>query len=297
MPRRHGIWLLALGILLGAVAASAEGGGGGMTMKSPHKGNITKGLDCSACHSTGSWDLLGGKSSGESGFDHARTGFPLTGRHRHAACTDCHTGEVKVRRDCASCHADPHGRRLGQQCDRCHNSVTWRSVRAIERHRLTRLPLTGMHALLDCTECHQRIGDRQWSSAPANCYACHAKDYRRGDVHPRHTGDANNPPFPHDCTQCHRATGWSPAVITSATFALNQALSAPRHHDLSFPITFGKHRGAQCSSCHVSLARPKIVRCDGCHAHDPIRVRRQHRRVHAAVGGSCLGCHPGGARR
>jgi hypothetical protein len=90
-------------------------------------------------------------------------------------------------------------------------------------------------------------------------------------------------------------------VITCTTFALSRGLTktaprAPRTHDLRFPISFGKHRGASCTSCHVSLARPQIVRCDGCHAHSPVRLRRQHQRVTAAVG-SCLGCHPGGAAR
>jgi hypothetical protein len=90
-------------------------------------------------------------------------------------------------------------------------------------------------------------------------------------------------------------------VIRATTFALSGASKkalprAPRSHDLRFPISFGKHRGAGCSSCHVSLARPQIVRCDGCHAHSPLRLKRQHRRLTAAIG-SCLGCHPGGAAR
>lgn len=269
-------------------------------MKSPHSKSITKGLDCLACHTTSGWDLLGGTSSGESGFDHARTGFPLRGRHRGVACTDCHTGERQVRRDCASCHSDPHQRRHAQSCDSCHSARRWEDVRSFERHRLTRLPLTGMHALLDCTECHRRQSERTFSSVPADCFACHAKDYRRSDVHPRHTGvpgDPSQPPFPRDCTQCHRPTGWTPAVVpASKSFGLAQSLTLPRSHDMRFPISRGKHRGAGCGSCHVSLERPRNVRCDGCHAHSVLQLKRQHRRVQGAIG-SCLGCHPGGARR
>jgi hypothetical protein len=289
-------WALALAITLAALVALAEPGSGSM---SPHPESITQGLDCSACHTTSGWDLLGGAPSGQSGFDHSRTGFPLTGRHRNAACTDCHNGKRKVTRDCAGCHRDSHRQRLGQACDSCHSAQSWHSVRAIERHRRTRLPLTGMHALADCTECHRRAGDNQWTGVPANCFACHANDYRRPDVHPRHTGTPGDPtaqPFSRDCTECHRATGWIPAVISTKTFAVTQGLMSRRAHDARFPISFGKHRTATCGNCHTSLARPRIVRCDGCHAHSPVRLKQQHRRI-AGPARSCLGCHPGGARR
>ena len=290
--------VLLVGLTTGALGALAEPGPAGRA-SGPHKASITRGLDCSACHTTKSWDLLGGVPSGESGFDHARTGFPLSGRHRHAACTDCHTGERKVTRDCNGCHHDAHQRRLGQACDSCHSSRGWQGVDAIARHRLTRLPLTGMHALADCSECHRRTTERE-RSVPADCFACHAQDYRSPNVHPRHTGvpgDPSQAPFPRDCAQCHRPTGWSPAVISkSASFALGQGLTSRRAHDVRFPISFGKHRSAGCGGCHESLSRPRIVRCDGCHAHSAARIKRQHRRVHGAQG-SCLGCHPGGARR
>lgn len=288
--------LLLLALALGALVALA----GPAEAKAPHRKSITRGLDCRACHTTTGWDLLGGTSSAASGFDHGRTGFPLGGRHRSAACTDCHTGDRTVRRDCASCHDDPHQRRLGQSCDSCHSARRWEDVRALERHRSTRLPLTGKHALLDCTECHRRTTERTFSSVPADCHSCHAKDYRRADIHPRHTGtpgDPQKPPFSRDCTQCHRPTGWSPAVVSaSKTFGLAQGLSSARSHDSRFPISHGKHRGLGCGSCHASLDRPRIVRCDGCHAHDAARTRRQHRRVQGAIG-SCLSCHPGGVRR
>lgn len=291
---------LLLGLALCLVALWAVAAPSAPAGKSPHKKSITKGLDCGACHTTTGWDLLGGTPTGGGGFDHSRTGFPLTGRHRRVACTDCHNGERAVRRDCAGCHEDAHQRRLGQACDSCHSAAGWRTVRAIERHRSTRLPLTGMHALLDCTQCHQRTTERQWSSVPADCYACHAKDYRRPDLHPRHVGvpgDPTQPPFPRDCSQCHRPSGWSPAVISaSKSFTLSQGLASAKSHDARFPISHGKHRGAGCASCHQSLERPRIVRCDGCHAHSPLISRRQHRRVPGAIG-NCLGCHPGGARR
>jgi len=297
--KRRDRQLLTLLSTLAVSALCAIAGPSSVGAKSPHRKSITKGLDCSACHTTSGWDLLGGRPSGESGFDHSRTGFPLSGRHRGAACTECHTSERRISRDCNGCHEDSHQNRLGRACDSCHSATGWHRVRAIERHRRTRLPLTGMHALADCTECHRRSADKQWSGVPADCYACHAKDYQSPTVHPRHTGvpgDPTSPPFPHNCAECHRATGWSPAVVSSKTFAVSQGLVDKRAHDARFPISFGRHRGASCGSCHVSLGRPRIVRCDGCHAHSAVRLKRQHQRVPGA-GGACLSCHPGGARR
>ncbi len=264
--------------------------------KSPHRASITKGLDCSTCHTPSSWRLMPGGSSG-GGFDHAVTGFPLSGRHQQTACTACHTGERKITRQCVGCHEDSHRRRLGQNCDRCHSARSFRDVRAIEQHRRTRLPLTGMHALADCSECHQRSSQGQFSGAPADCYACHVSDYRRTDIHPLHVGAAGQPAFPKECAQCHRATSWAPAFVpASFQFRLTQSPLATRSHDLSFPISVGKHRGLECGDCHVALEAPRLVRCTGCHSHNPVRVAQQHRRM-GPVRERCVHCHRGGRAR
>jgi hypothetical protein len=94
---------------------------------------------------------------------------------------------------------------------------------------------------------------------------------------------------------------WVPANVPEALRASIgtplMAQSAPRNHDLRFPLGFGSHRTATCSDCHASTAVPRDVRCVGCHAHDPGILMQQHRQPIAGDGASCLGCHPGGARR
>ncbi|MBK7586277.1 MAG: hypothetical protein IPI67_39590 [Myxococcales bacterium] len=297
--KRWPAFLLVAAALLAAVVALAAPGDKPSTGKSkkraPHRSSITSGLDCSTCHTPSSWRLVPGGAGG--GFDHAVTGFPLSGRHRQTACTGCHTGKAKISRDCVSCHADSHRGRLGQGCDRCHSARSFREVRAIEKHRRTRLPLTGMHTLADCTECHQRSSQGQWSGVPADCYACHAGDYRRTDIHPLHVGGPGQTPFPKECGQCHRPTGWTPAFVpASFQFRLTQSPLAPQSHELSFPIKVGKHRGLECGDCHIALAAPRLVRCTGCHAHNPVRVSRQHRRQ-GPVRERCLHCHQGGRAR
>ena len=286
--------LLALG-WLGAQAA-ADG-------RSARHASITQGLDCSLCHTPAGWKTVSG--TGGKGFDHARTGFPLTGRHRVTPCTGCHQGSERITRQCTGCHRDPHESRLGGQCSDCHDAISFARVAAFERHRLTRLPLSGMHALIECNECHRRTTDRQWSSVPADCYACHDKDYRRSDIHPLHTGGMEAAAFPRDCAQCHRADAWSPAVVDPSALrslvagAVQGLTRAPASHELLFPIRQGRHRGASCDDCHRVASVPQAVRCTGCHAHNLVALQRQHRdqAVSALDDASCLACHRGGVRR
>jgi hypothetical protein len=296
--------LLGLGLALGPGDARGDRQGARSGKRGGHVISVIADRDCSDCHTTAGWSMSSMAGAG-GGFDHARTGFPLTGAHDQVACVGCHQTGRTTARECAGCHEDDHQGRLGLQCDQCHDARTWRSTRAIRRHRMTRLPLSGVHALLDCTACHIRTADRTWTEVPADCFACHEKDYR-SDIHPVHQGDPDNPalaPFTRDCGVCHRPIAWSPAVVNPAIFRSIIALSGARpgtrsDHDLRFPISFGKHRGAPCESCHPVQATPRLVACTGCHAHSPLRLRRDHKGAAVATDGAgCLGCHPGGAAR
>ncbi|MCF6278332.1 MAG: hypothetical protein L3J16_06255, partial [Anaerolineales bacterium] len=79
------------------------------------------GTDCSACHSTNAWK--------PASFDHSISGFPLTGAHVRADCTQCHTGNTfsGLSTACVACHADPafHSGALGTNCASCHNTSAW----------------------------------------------------------------------------------------------------------------------------------------------------------------------------
>jgi hypothetical protein len=258
---------------------------------------------CSACHTTTAWRAQGVPAEGAK-FDHSKTGFPLTGEHIHTPCVACHNNTRQVKRECVSCHEDFHRGRLSQACDHCHSPAGWNVTRPIEIHRMTRFPLTGMHVLADCTECHIHASELRWTGAPVACFACHENDYRRPDLRPVHVGIAATgtspaiPPFPRDCSLCHRAVAWAPTVGGTAIGATAGPLrAAPPGHDLKFPIAFGIHRTAVCDDCHATLAAPRAVRCIGCHAHDPVRLAQQHRQPIATDGASCLTCHPGGVRR
>ena len=91
-----------------------------------HKGSF--GHDCARCHSPTGWSVWQ--------FDHAKeTHFPLTGAHAGIACAACHRRppeEVKLRTDCAGCHAqdDVHVGQFGSDCARCHTTRTFKGAEA-----------------------------------------------------------------------------------------------------------------------------------------------------------------------
>jgi hypothetical protein len=291
-------WLPWLAMVAGLALAVATPARSQAEQRPPHRGSVTEGLDCGACHTPDSWKGMS-TASGGAGFNHDRTGFPLTQRHAQVPCAGCHRSDRAITRQCAGCHEDAHSGQLGASCDGCHSAAGWQQTAAFQRHRQTRLPLTGMHALADCRDCHRSTSENTWSRVPADCFACHAADYQRPDIHPLHVGvpgDPEQPPFPRDCGQCHRSSSWLPAFVTGALASTVQALSASTAHDRIFPLSYGPHRGADCASCHVTASTPRAVRCNGCHAHDELKLREQHRTV-AAFGTGCLGCHPGGRAR
>ena len=259
------------------------------------KKSFTQAVPCSACHSTTAWrsrDAVGGAP----GFDHATTGFPLTGQHSKTACVGCHN-TASVKRACVSCHEDTHRGRLSQACDTCHSAVGWKSTQPIEIHRMKRFALTGMHVLADCTQCHLRASENRFTDAPVECVACHQQDYQRPGIFP-HVATATTAALPRDCSMCHRAISWVPATmnLTGSGSTPLRIDTAPPNHDMRFPVT-GSHRGATCEDCHASSAAPRAVRCVGCHAHEPTRVMQQHQRPTPTDGAACLSCHPGGVRR
>lgn len=302
--RRHGGRdAAASALVVAALLAMAVGAATGLEAqaggaRASRHASITEGLDCANCHTTRGWSMADGPGAGR-GFDHARTGFPLSGRHGLATCAECHRRDVEMRRECVSCHADDHhAGRLGRDCDRCHRSTDWRDTSPLEVHRSTRLPLTGMHVLADCTECHGRVEEREFTAPPADCFACHADAYRRLDVHPVHAGTATAAPFPRDCALCHVATAWSPALFDPTSVAVAPLTTAPPEHETFFPIRHGAHRDLPCAGCHVELEMPRLVECAGCHAHDPVTLARQHGGALVSPdAASCLGCHPGGMAR
>ncbi len=225
----------------------------------------------------------------ETEFDHAKSGFPLTGKHASIRCEQCHTekyirsAEVQrglsafphktylgLDRRCMSCHADRHRGSVSVDCQTCHNANTW-SLAGFD-HSKTKFALAGKHAAVECVGCHE--GARKKGSTDpilfgarpfADCTPCHASP------HGQKFADKS-------CRSCHSVGGWS-------------FVRSFNHSQTQFPLT-GKHVSIPCAKCHaqmeskkgplVNFATKEFRDCQPCHPspHGPGLSSRQCKSCH-----------------
>jgi hypothetical protein len=251
--------------------------------------NGTLDLRCESCHTSETWDDA-------PKFDHAKSDYPLTGKHADVECNACHLvkklgprsnakGEpIPVFKpvpfkDCSSCHNDPHKGQLSGQCSECHVTRGFSIVDKREfNHSATRYPLRGKHASVSCEACHAK---NLTIMAPpfATCAACHSDP---------HSGEGKIGGNPQDCAACHRVEGFLPSVFTVA-----------KHREAAYALE-GKHMSVKCSACHspvqvalkngktarVGRIRMNYSRCADCHA--DAHAGQLSTRPHA---GACESCH------
>ena len=186
-----------------------------------HRGQL--GAECESCHGFESFEDV-------TKFDHSRTDFELTGRHRNVECVECHPRESGYARyaglaasACKTCHADTHDGAFRQGCESCHTAAGWKAVRLSRSfdHSATEFALAGKHAEVACGECHAeaRFGD---PVAHARCLDCH-QDPHGAQFEKR--SDAG------DCGACHDETGFKPTHVherRSPTERLSPGRQAPQ---------------------------------------------------------------------
>jgi hypothetical protein len=223
---------------------------------------------CSTCHTTEEFHRVV-----KSEFDHAKTRFPLEGKHASLKCSECHQDNPKVRnasgelgyhitkfQRCSDCHADAHAGQFlsrpdGGKCESCHTVDGFEVVRfTITDHESTRFPLHGSHAAVACISCHpadkvkaKSTMQFRWKEA-IDCVMCHT------DVHKAQFAGK----MPNGCTTCHTTVTWK-----TLTFS---------HENTQFPLR-GKHAEIACSKCHTTpsdTTKPVqytglTVECSGCH--------------------------------
>lgn len=243
-----------------------------------HRGALDK--NCLKCHDVEHWKPA-------PRFDHAKTNYPLTGAHVTVKCADCHTSPrlqlasdaqgVPIPRyrplefgECAACHTDAHGGKLGPTCSRCHMTTSFKTInRASFDHDRTRYPLRGRHTEVACEKCHDFSGGQVARNRPfATCTACHTPD--------PHAGTATLAGRVVDCASCHTVDGWRPSSYTVAQHGLTR-----------YPLE-GRHQQARCSGCHVKTPgagavvamRPATSDCASCHVD-----------AHAKKYARCTDCH------
>ncbi len=159
----------------------------------------------------------------------------------------------------------PHGA-IKISCTNCHTTTSWKPIRPFPdfSHASTGYPLQGMHAALDCRQCHLKL---VFSNVGKNCADCHA------DIHRRQMGS--------NCEQCHTIRGWG------------DVRRNPGGHENRFPL-LGAHAATSCQDCHksaaVGLFKGLSTQCVSCHQADYLSARVID---HQAAGFStnCESCH------
>ena len=232
--------------------------------QSPH-GKEFK-LDCAACHTSQTWKVAKANMT----FDHNTTHFKLTGQHVNTDCINCHKTLVfiEAKTECSACHIDMHQNTLGPDCFRCHDTKEWIIKNIIPMHQMSRFPLLGNHAVLDCSACHKSASSLKYEPLGVECIDCHRKDYQ-ATVAPNHQQNG----YPTNCIECHDviANNW-----TKTNF----------NHGL-FPLTGGHN--ITCAECHKSGSYQKISsECVSCH-----QVQYNNAKGHVASKFStdCRTCH------
>jgi hypothetical protein len=129
---------------------------------------------CDRCHTSSAWRNL-------RPFDHAPTGFALTGAHEKPACAACHKPAGKriefraAPKKCVGCHEDIHRGQFDADCSSCHTSVEWKAT--LFDHSRTAFPLDGAHKDVPCRLCHAR--DTRdvvvYRGVPRECAVCHGR--------------------------------------------------------------------------------------------------------------------------
>ncbi|HEY4698239.1 MAG TPA: cytochrome c3 family protein, partial [Gallionella sp.] len=155
-----------------------------------HKGQ--EGKKCETCHDEQSWT--------RTTFNHGKMStFPLLGRHMLVDCKKCHAAVTfkDAKSDCWSCHEkdDVHKRKLGSECQTCHNTRNWKAWDF--NHNKTSFKLDGAHKKVagKCDACHQKPMAKKVLLS-GTCGSCHDRD----DVH--------NGNFSDRCERCHEGDTW-----------------------------------------------------------------------------------------
>jgi len=217
-----------------------------------HKGK--NGKKCEDCHTSKSWQ--------KHKFDHDKeTDFPLLGKHKELSCSYCHKGKIEkdeMKKACVECHKkdDVHQGKQGKKCNNCHTEKGWHDNVFFD-HDLSSFPLIGMHAAIQCEECHLTS---VYSSTDSECNTCHAGD----DVHKTRLGT--------DCETCHNPNSWENWLFD--------------HEKATRFKIDGAHEDVGCYDCHRTNSKGKLKAssdCIYCHRSQDIHNRQ--------FGRQCGKCH------
>ncbi len=227
---------------------------------SPHTGKLQH-QNCTSCHSEDGWNKPGPKK-----FDHAVTGFVLSGRHAAIACEKCHKTNPGAsfsstfllrHRSCTDCHEDYHhgefSERYDNDCSTCHTTLRWSpSSFTVAHHNQTNYPLTGSHVAVACQTCHPKkyLPTGQFHFKNLECEGCHK------NIHGENFTAAW---YSQGCRTCHTTQAWNAVRFD--------------HGVTKFSLAAG-HASIGCVACHKPVTghgtatipfRGLGTFCEGCH--------------------------------
>lgn len=230
--------------------------------------------NCTECHGFESF-------SPAPGFNHDESNFKLVGKHKQLDCIKCHkkdkiAGETfqhfsdVAHSSCTSCHKDVHDNKFGQNCTQCHTNDSFHTIKGMSTfdHSTTGYPLEGMHAALDCKQCHKTSYTDPLNHA--KCSSCH-KDEHHGQFTAENRAS--------DCQDCHTVKGFN-----RSTYTLEQ------HNNSGFKLE-GAHMATPCFACHKKGDEWQFKTigstCTDCHDNE-------HKEVMSASftdNNGCVNCH------
>lgn len=254
--------------------------------RDPHRGSFQS--TCQSCHNTSAWKSVS-QAVLSSRFDHAKTRFPLLGKHEGLDCAKCHVnGNFKqelIFQTCSDCHLDAHNGQFTERADKgecasCHtvNGFTPTTFTVAE-HEKTAYKLQGKHVDVLCAKCHVPAGKATlYRLKFERCTTCHQD---------AHAGQFQGPPNQNRCENCHTVNGFHPSTFTLA-----------KHSTTRYRLS-GAHVAIPCEECHKPGRSPLYpnsaafrfgsFECTTCHE-DPHRGQFQDRMAKADSHGAPLGC-------
>ncbi|MDX8386569.1 MAG: cytochrome c3 family protein [Gallionella sp.] len=242
------------------------------------------------------------------GFNHAHTGYQLTGAHAVAACETCHTGGVF--------EGTP------QKCDECHEVG----------RRVVATPKSAAHIVTtaNCETCHFStitfLGAKfnHGMATPGGCESCHNGRIKDG----RPSSHSSGSKLTSSCDSCHRSSGWLPATWNhgpetigsckncheNSSLVSSQNLKPAGHTTIAKstyqcdechtvfgwqPAKYKHNTPGVCSSCHnasIAIGKPSdhtsiskaTFACDDCHS---ISGWQPAKYKHINAAGLCSSCH------
>ncbi len=253
-----------------------------------HNGKMGK--QCHDCHSQESWR--------KAKFDHDKTDYKLTGKHRKVSCALCHPGNryKETPKQCYDCHQlnDVHNGQYKKKCGNCHSTQEWQKFSF--DHDKTDFKLTGKHKQSRCASCHKNDLKKELKT---ECISCHKEQ-------DRHKGLLGK-----NCQQCHTTEQWEKPKFDHKAFK-EQACYDCHQHDDQHKGRYGK----ECNDCHTTkqwdkarydhkketdfplLGKHKELSCGACHPGEAKQQRDKtacldcHQDPHEEkLGKQCQGCH------